>query len=131
MPTLGEWIQSETGYYRSFARTERRRRARLDRTAHPDDILRPRPKPPIGSAAWRRAQRLALRRAAQGTPTVAPSAVEVFICGGSSNCRCQCPDGPCEHVWDGPGVDFENGGGSVDCSRCGMVAMDHDLWVMP
>jgi hypothetical protein len=135
MPTLAEWIQSETGYYRSFARTERRRIARCERYAREGTCLRLRPAPTVGSAAWRRAERLVLRRAAQATPTVAPSTVDVFICGGSPKCRCQCPDGPCEHVWDGPEARGDSDGGghwsSATCSRCNAVAMDHDLWVLP
>jgi hypothetical protein len=32
----------------------------------------------------------------------------------------------CGHKWDGPWVEFENGG-SVSCSVCGMTAMHHDM----
>ena len=56
----------------------------------------------------------------------------VHISGGGSTaeCYCACPDGPCQHDWSGPWVEFENGG-STSCSRCGMLAMNHDIRVMP
>ena len=58
--------------------------------------------------------------------------VTVFACGPSTGkCKCQCPDGPCEHKWDGKEVQVGPGGWSITCSKCGMAAMDHDLWVMP
>ena len=45
-------------------------------------------------------------------------------------CYCACPDGPCQHVWDGP--DYEEGGMvSTTCSRCGAVAAYHDMRVLP
>lgn len=57
--------------------------------------------------------------------------VEVFLCGPSTaKCSCKCPDGPCEHVWDGEGVEDELMS-SVTCSRCGMAAISHDIWVGP
>lgn len=61
-----------------------------------------------------------------------PKVITVAICGpGNQICKCNCPDS-CEHVWDGPGVEFDEGrGGSVSCSRCGMLAIDHDIWAMP
>ncbi len=49
-------------------------------------------------------------------------------------CRCECPDGPCEHQWDGPWVEINLGGGggdSVTCSRCGITAIGHDLRCLP
>lgn len=57
--------------------------------------------------------------------------MEVFICGPSTaTCKCHCPNGPCEHKWDGPGVTSEDGlMSSTDCSRCGTVRIDHDQWV--
>jgi hypothetical protein len=78
--------------------------------------------------------------------------MDIFICGTSTNkCKCECgrqeasmkkdelvldmePPRPiCEHKWDGEGMDFldEDGrvmGGSVSCSVCGMLAIDHDMW---
>jgi hypothetical protein len=66
-------------------------------------------------------------------------AEEVFThvaCGPSSaSCKCQCPNGPCEHKWDGEERvhEYPEGGCScsVTCSRCGMDSMSHDMWVMP
>ena len=57
----------------------------------------------------------------------------IHVCGPSRpRCKCRCPDGPCEHVWDGPWWESEDGTeGSATCSRCGMLASDHDLWVAP
>jgi hypothetical protein len=68
--------------------------------------------------------------------------VGFIACGpNTAKCKCQCPDGPCEHVWDGPvigllGYDTRLGrpyafGRSSTCSRCGMSAFDHDLRVSP
>lgn len=54
------------------------------------------------------------------------------ICGPSTQgCICRCPES-CEHMWDGPVVEFDGGrGGSSSCSKCGMLAIDHDLWAGP
>lgn len=59
-----------------------------------------------------------------------------IACGPSTpTCRCKCPDGPCEHVFDGPFIEHrdEDGchTGTATCSRCGMEAIVHDLWVLP
>lgn len=59
-----------------------------------------------------------------------------FACGPSTKrCQCRCPDGDCEHRWDGERERIEHDGGSVSasatCSRCGMSAMSHDMWVSP
>lgn len=49
----------------------------------------------------------------------------------SGPCYCACPDGPCQHVWDGPEYTEEPDGGgfmsSVTCSRCGTPAIYHDM----
>lgn len=43
-------------------------------------------------------------------------------------CYCGCPDGPCQHIWDGPQYDSEDGlMFSATCSRCGAVAAYHDM----
>ncbi len=57
----------------------------------------------------------------------------VFGCSSSSEqCRCRCPEGPCEHKWDGPWVETDaHGGESVTCSRCGMTSMGHSMWIGP
>lgn len=42
-------------------------------------------------------------------------------------CYCACPDGPCEHDWQG-WREFEDGlGGEQVCARCGMGAMHHSI----
>jgi len=58
--------------------------------------------------------------------------LQVHVCRGPSSqmCRCQCPQGPCEHQWDGPVV-WEGDVESVACSKCGMTRRSHDLWTMP
>lgn len=60
-------------------------------------------------------------------------ALMTFVCGPSEppKCICKCPDGPCEHVWDGPVVEPDELSSTVTCSRCGITAMNHDLWTMP
>lgn len=55
-----------------------------------------------------------------------PNAVTFHSCdyGG---CYCACPDGPCEHQFEGWQA-FEDGtGGEQVCSKCGMGAMMHSL----
>lgn len=43
------------------------------------------------------------------------------------SCRCECDTGgPCEHKWDGPEEEYENGS-SVTCSKCGMSAISHSM----
>ena len=53
-------------------------------------------------------------------------------CGGASQeCYCACPDGPCQHEFDG-WREFEGGrGGEQVCSRCGMGAMSHSMRTGP
>jgi hypothetical protein len=47
-------------------------------------------------------------------------------------CYCACPDGPCEHSWDGPEWRSEDGCAmSCTCSRCGTTAMSHSMRVGP
>lgn len=49
-------------------------------------------------------------------------------------CYCNCPDGPCEHDFQG-WREFEcedgGGGGEQVCSRCGQGAMSHSMRTMP
>ena len=48
----------------------------------------------------------------------------------AGDCYCACPDGPCQHIWDGP--EFQDEGlSSGTCSRCGAVAAFHDMRFMP
>lgn len=43
-------------------------------------------------------------------------------------CYCACPEGPCEHVWDGdPWESEDHLARSSTCSRCGETAMSHSL----
>jgi len=61
-------------------------------------------------------------------------AAVVHSCGPSTTtCSCSCvEDGPCEHEWDGPVQNSEDGlTSSRTCSRCGMPAIEHDMWVLP
>ena len=56
--------------------------------------------------------------------------ITAFTCGPSrAPCKCSCPDS-CEHKWDGPVV-MDETSSTVTCSRCGMSAMEHSLWVVP
>lgn len=60
--------------------------------------------------------------------------VVVICCGpATAKCSCSCVDGgPCEHQWDGAVQTSEDGlVGTRTCSRCGMAAIDHDMWVLP
>ena len=72
------------------------------------------------------------------------SGIICAICGNASNeprhpkcSREDCPGNEvflhmtpkpdaCEHQWDGPYVDIENGT-SITCSKCGMSAYQHSL----
>lgn len=49
-----------------------------------------------------------------------------FHCSSMTDCYCDCPDGPCQHIWNGPEY-RESGMSSVTCSRCKMPAIHHDL----
>lgn len=48
----------------------------------------------------------------------------------AGNCYCACPDGPCQHVWDGKPYE-EDCCWSATCSRCGTLALSHDMRVGP
>jgi hypothetical protein len=46
----------------------------------------------------------------------------------AGDCYCACPDGPCQHIWDGPEyVSADDCMSSVTCSRCGVPAIYHDM----
>lgn len=46
-------------------------------------------------------------------------------------CYCACASGgPCEHDWNGEGMDVE-GGWTATCSRCGATAISHDMRNLP
>lgn len=60
----------------------------------------------------------------------------LFHASHMHGCYCACPDGPCQHLWNGPDRPFglEEGedesqalGWSVTCSLCGADAMSHDM----
>lgn len=58
------------------------------------------------------------------------------VCGPSRyRCICTCPDGPCDHEWDGPVVGREMPRGGYEetatCAKCGMESIAHSLWVGP
>ena len=55
--------------------------------------------------------------------------ITVFVCPPPSTCKCRCPEF-CEHKWDGPPHEEERFG-TATCSRCGMLAIDHDMRVGP
>ncbi len=62
-------------------------------------------------------------------PDDAPK-LTVFLCGPSrGKCVCRCPKS-CGHRWDGPELPFSSGS-TATCSLCAMIAMDHDLSVLP
>jgi hypothetical protein len=63
-----------------------------------------------------------------------------FHASHQHGCYCACPDGPCQHIWDGPNkpIGLEEGqdeseacGWSTTCSRCGADAMSHDMRCAP
>lgn len=40
-----------------------------------------------------------------------------------------CGPKGCDHQWDGPWHEFEDGlGGEATCSKCGTGALNHSLW---
>lgn len=65
--------------------------------------------------------------------------VIVMACGPSNAiCKCTCGregERVCEHAWDGPEqvIEYPEGGcsSSATCSRCGMSALSHAMWVGP
>lgn len=63
-------------------------------------------------------------------PDAAPGSLHVHA-SHAGECYCSCPDGPCQHIWDGPEYTEEPEGGgfmsSVTCSRCGTPAIFHDM----
>lgn len=55
-----------------------------------------------------------------------------FHASHMDGCYCACPDGPCQHVWDGPEyVSEDEGLVSVTCSLCSAVAAYHDMRCAP
>lgn len=64
---------------------------------------------------------------------VAPEDLVIHSHGrGNGICYCACPSGPCQHEWDGPQwVSEDECSASVTCSRCGEIAMYHDMRCAP
>jgi|ERR1700761_2484792 len=59
-------------------------------------------------------------------------AVHVHSRDRESACYCGCPDGPCQHIWDGPEhVSEDQLMSSATCSRCGEIAFYHHMRVLP
>jgi hypothetical protein len=55
-----------------------------------------------------------------------------FHASHHDGCYCDCPDGPCQHVWDGPDYTSDDQCMvSVTCSRCGAVCAYHDMRCAP
>lgn len=55
-----------------------------------------------------------------------PSEMTVHACA-TDGCYCDCPEGPCQHEFEG-WREFDDGrGGERACKRCGMGAMQHSL----
>lgn len=50
------------------------------------------------------------------------------------SCYCNCPEGPCEHNWQGSRPLYNSQGRECGfesfCSRCNMGAMSHDMRFM-
>lgn len=68
---------------------------------------------------------LTQRMAADGFVIACPAELDMCYCACSTG-------GPCEHTWDGPEYTSEDRlCSSSTCSRCGAIAMSHDLRVMP
>jgi hypothetical protein len=109
---------------------EGRARARRDR-GHEEGAAMVDLRKALGWAMWERVGEL--HHLAQDAQ--APRVV-VFSCGpATAKCSCSCVDGgPCEHQWDGPTqaiLDENTDTVTATCSRCGMAAIDHDMWVLP
>ena len=66
--------------------------------------------------------------------SVTEKEISIIVCQGpnSEKCKCRCPKS-CEHEWTGEWVkEVESGGATIEsttCSRCGMRAIDHALWI--
>lgn len=47
---------------------------------------------------------------------------------GHGDCYCACPDGPCEHQWDGENyISDDRCLVSSTCSKCGAICAYHDM----
>jgi hypothetical protein len=51
-----------------------------------------------------------------------------FHASHMDGCYCACPNGPCQHIWNGPDyISEDQCMVSVTCSRCSAVAAYHDM----
>ena len=56
----------------------------------------------------------------------------VHIHGFDPNaCYCNCPEGPCEHDFQGWREFPDGNGGEQFCARCGAGAMSHSMRTLP
>ena len=99
--------------------------------AHKEQVI-PKCVHPYGPFHWRKIDRALQWLRKNGRITFDRPKKGWVIC----ECKCSCPDGDCDHVWDGPEEieRYENGNvksASSTCSKCGMSAMSHDVWVCP
>lgn len=53
-----------------------------------------------------------------------------YHASNTDGCYCACPDGPCQHVWDGPEY-RDDTMMSGTYSRCGAIHAFHDMRTMP
>lgn len=55
-----------------------------------------------------------------------------FHASNMDGCYCACPEGPCQHTWDGPEwISEDRCTASATCSLCGATAFSHDLRCAP
>lgn len=47
-----------------------------------------------------------------------------------NSCYCACPNGPCQHIWDGPRHSGDPGD-CATCSLCGQLEITHDTLAYP
>lgn len=59
------------------------------------------------------------------------SEMKVSSCTHTAICYCACPDGPCQHEFEGWRESEDGLVGEQVCSRCGMGAMGHAMRVGP
>lgn len=60
-----------------------------------------------------------------------PNDLPKFHCRDYGGCYCACPDGPCEHQFEG-WREFDDGcGGEMFCQLCGEGAMSHSMRFLP
>ncbi len=87
---------------------------------------------PIDFAALREKRNADVRKAIEALAReFDPTGAEPVQCNYNFDaCYCACPEGPCEHKWDGVPYESDNCW-STTCSRCGCTSMSHDMRVCP